>query len=462
MPRFLKDLSPSTIHDINAMVALYRPGPMEMIPEYIKRKHNPKLVTYLDPRMKDILDMSYGVITYQDDVMMIAIELAGYSWLEADKLRKAMGKKIPELMEEQKKKLFKGLAEHGMDDTKIERLWSLIEPFAAYGFNKAHAASYGRVAYQTAYMKANYPIEYLAAIMTADSGDVDKIAEIVAEAKRMGIEILPPDIHESFGTFTIVDPNADSSEEESARASETGDEAIRFGLYTIKNFGEGIADIIIEERKNNGKFKSITDLLERVQDRNLNKKSLEALIKAGALDAFESRSKLLTNLEGLLAYGKELAKKPKNQDSLFGGFSDDSAVSITLQDAPPLDLKEKLAWEKELLGLYISGHPLDPYKEKLMNREQTIDRLLKQGRKGVTVVAAGILDDVRVIRTKKNDEMAFFTLSDFTGSLDGVVFPNAFDEYKSFLEPDQCVALKGRISDRNGELSFVVDAIKML
>jgi DNA polymerase-3 subunit alpha len=204
MTRFLIDLKPSRIHDINAMVALYRPGPLEMIPVYIERKHDNSKVEYLDPRMKDILDMSYGVITYQDDVMMIAIKLAGYSWLEADKLRKAMGKKIPKEMAEQKDKLMAGFKKNGLSDSKAKKLWLLIEPFAAYGFNKAHAASYGRVAYQTSYMKANFPAIYMSAVLTADSGDVEKIAEIVAECKRMNIPILPPDINESYSQFTVV------------------------------------------------------------------------------------------------------------------------------------------------------------------------------------------------------------------------------------------------------------------
>ena len=206
---------------------------MESIPQYIERKHNPTLVTYLDPRLEEILDRSYGVITYQDDVMMTSIKLAGYSWLEADKLRKAMGKKIPEVMEAEKGKLLDGLVEHGMTKQKADQLWALIEPFAAYGFNKAHAASYGRVAYQTAYMKANYPVEYMSAVLTADSGDTEKVAEIIHECERMGIEVLPPDINESFADFSVV----------------PGKQTIRFGLTTIKNFGEGIAEAIIAERK---------------------------------------------------------------------------------------------------------------------------------------------------------------------------------------------------------------------
>ncbi|VAW32827.1 DNA polymerase III alpha subunit, partial [hydrothermal vent metagenome] len=237
MTRYLKELRPTTIHDINAMVALYRPGPMETIPTYIQRKKNPRLIHYLDERMKEYLDFSYGLLVYQDDVLLTAIKLAGYSWLEADMLRKAMGKKIPAEMERQKAKLLKGFEEYGhLPKEKGQALWKLIEPFAAYGFNKAHAASYGRVAYQTAYMKANHAVEYMAALLTADAGNTDEIAILVAECKRLDIPVLPPDVNESGSVFTVVNALKDNGE----GASENK-KAIRFGLSSIKNFGEGIS-----------------------------------------------------------------------------------------------------------------------------------------------------------------------------------------------------------------------------
>ncbi|HEY0964300.1 MAG TPA: DNA polymerase III subunit alpha, partial [Candidatus Paceibacterota bacterium] len=348
MTAFLKQLKPSTIHDINAMVALYRPGPMEMIPTYIERKHNPSLVTYLDPRLEKILNRSYGVITYQDDVMMISIELAGYSWLEADKLRKAMGKKIPEVMAAEKDKLMEGLVKNGLSQQKADQLWKLIEPFAAYGFNKAHAASYGRVAYQTAYMKANFPVEYMSAVLTADSGDTEKISEIIHEADRMNIEVLPPDINESFRDFSVV----------------PGKNTIRFGLETIKNFGSGITEVIVEERKQNGPYASLQDFLTRIHDRNLNKKSLEALICAGAFDSFGERGQLYANLDTLLAYNREhVAGKETGQDSLFADLG--SVSDLILFPSSPAPISQKLQWEKELLGVYVSGHPLDDLKSEV-------------------------------------------------------------------------------------------------
>ena len=458
MTKFLIDLKPTSIHDINAMVALYRPGPLEMIPTYIERKHDPSKVEYLDPRMKDILDRSYGVITYQDDVMMIAINLAGYSWLEADKLRKAMGKKIPKEMAEQKDKLLKGFEKGGVGKRDANKLWELIEPFAAYGFNKSHAASYGKVAYQTAYMKANFPAIYMSAVLSAESGDVEKIAEIVAECKRMKIPILPPDINESFSQFTVI-------------RGENGEaDRIRFGLVTIKNFGQGIATAIIDERKKNGPFISLSNFLDRVKDKNLNKKSLEALIKAGTLDSFRdssgasiNRGTLLGNIETLLAYNKEQEKQSDDQSSLFGLMADKSSLPVLkLAEVPPIDLREKLAWEKELLGLYISGHPLDRYREIMEKRDMDIKKAKETLADGAEVTLAVIIEEVKPIQTKKGDNMAFVKVADFSGSLETVVFPRVLQEFRTAFTVDRCIAIKGKISERNGEKSMIVERVKVL
>lgn len=444
LTKFLKELKPTTVYDINAMVALYRPGPIEVIPTYIERKHNPTLIEYLDPRMEEILERSFGVITYQDDVMMIAIKLAGYSWLEADKLRKAMGKKIPELMAEQKKKFRDGCIENGLSREKTKELWKLIEPFAAYGFNKAHAASYGRVAYQTAYMKANFPVPYMTALLTADQGDTEKVAEIVEECKRMDIDVLPPDINESFEDFATVGK----------------ERRIRFGLTTIKNFGEGIAHIIIDERKSGGPFKSLENLLNRVTDRNLNKKSLEALIKCGALDQLGERGSMVANVEEILEYKKTLAKESRDQGNLFGGM--DEAPGLRLHEAPLASMEQKLAWEKELLGLYISGNPLDKFKSQFAGRDSSISTIKDKPKDGKSVVVAGLIDDVRMIKTKKGDDMAFVRVRDFTGSIELVAFPKTFTQYRLLMVTDVCVAFKGKVSLRNGEVSVLIDKAKRL
>mgnify|MGYP000449784482 CR=1 FL=1 len=476
MTKFLIELKPTTIHDINAMVALYRPGPLEMIPTYIERKHDPSKIAYLDPRMKDIIERSYGVITYQDDVMMIAIKLAGYSWLEADKLRKAMGKKIPKEMEEQKDKLLKGFVHNGMGKKVANELWKLIEPFAAYGFNKAHAASYGRVAYQTAYMKANFPAIYMSSVLTADSGDVEKIAEIIAECKRMQIPILPPDINESFSQFTVIkgveenvsvgqtppNPNVDISSPPQDLSSSV--DRIRFGLVTIKNFGQGIASAIIDERKRGGKFTSLVDFLDRVKDRNLNKKSLEALIKSGAMDSLgHTRGLLLGNIEILLGYNKEREKQPDNQDSLFGLMADTSSLpTLKLEPFEDAPVKEKLAWEKELLGLYVSGHPLDRYREIIQKRDMDIKKAKETLKDGAEVTIACIVEEVKPLTTKKGDAMAFVKVTDFSGTLETVVFPRVLAEFRTAFTPDKCLALKGKISERNGEKSMIVDRVQTL
>ncbi|MDR3519838.1 MAG: DNA polymerase III subunit alpha [Candidatus Pacebacteria bacterium] len=455
MTRYLKELKPTSIHDINAMVALYRPGPMESIPEYIKRKHNPRLVKYLDPRMKKFLTESYGLIVYQDDLLFCAIELAGYNWEEADKFRKAVGKKIPAEMAAQRDKFTKGIIKNGQTPEFAEKLWKLFEPFQAYGFNKAHAASYGRVAYQTAYMKANYPVEYMAAILTAESGDVEKISEIIEECKNMKIPVLPPNINESFGGFTCL-----PEEKDTIITDKNKSKKIRFGFYTIKNLGTDISDAIIAERKENGKFKSISDFLDRIKHKNLNKKSLDALIKSGCMDDWNDRGVLLANQEAMVAYNHENGKQNENQVSLFGGASTISAPEFKLQTAPEATQAEKLLWEKELLGLYISGHPLDRLREKLEKRPFNIKKVKEEMGNGLPVTLAGIIESCRQVVTKNNDRMAFLKIADLTDSIEAVVFPSIFKETVDIFVPEKCIAFSGKVSNRNGEKSIIIEAVK--
>jgi DNA polymerase-3 subunit alpha len=452
MTAYLKQLRPSTIFDINAMVALYRPGPMESIPMYIERKNNPSLVTYIDPRLEPILNLSYGVITYQDDVLLTAINLAGYSWLEADKLRKAMGKKVPEVMEAEKAKLHAGFVKNGLSEEKAQQLWKLIEPFAAYGFNKAHAASYGRVAYQTSYMKANFPAAYMSAVLTADSGDTERIAETVAECKRMNIPVLPPNVNQSYEGFTVI--------KDEAEPENTKKEQIRFGLTTIKNFGESVGHSIIEERKARGKFTSLSNFLDRIKDKNLNKKSLESLIKSGALDDLGERGLMLANMEDLLAYNKEKTKDSNGQDSLFAGLS--GVHDLRLKPAEPASKQDMLIWEKELLGLFISGHPLDRFREKIEAHGMTIKRVKTEVRPNTDVVIAGIVEEARELLTKKGDRMMFVKVADYTGSIETVVFPRAYEKYKKMLVVDTCIAMKGKVNERNGNIGILADKIKTL
>jgi DNA polymerase-3 subunit alpha len=453
MTKSLKDLKPSNIYDINVMVALYRPGPMDNIQEYIARKHGLKKISYIHPKMKNFLDTTFGVLVYQDDLLMTAIEVAGYTWGEVDKFRKAIGKKIPEEMAKQHIKFTEGCVKNGgMTEAKAEALWKLFEPFQGYGFNKAHAASYGLVAYQTAYMKANFPAIYMSAVLTADAGDVEKIAEFIGDCKRMNIPVLPPNVNESFQDFTVVKVAGQP-------------DTIRFGLTTIKNFGEGIANTIIEERKKGGKFKSLANFLDRIKDKNLNKKSLEALIKTGALDEFGERGIMLANVENMLTYSKEASKQSADQDSLFGAYVPGLNADVNnfkLQEAPAATSTEKLNWERELLGLYLSGHPLDKFRKVIDEKNYKISSIKVDPKEGKECVIAGMIEDVRAIITKKGDNMAFVKLSDFNDTLECVVFPRTMTEFKNLIVKDKALAVKGKISMRNGEVSLIVEKVREL
>lgn len=439
MTRYLMELKPTTIHDIMAMVALFRPGPMESIPEYIARKRDPKKISYPDPRLEKVLEKSYGILVYQDDVLLTAITIAGYDWLGADKLRKAMGKKIPEEMAKQKEKFIQGAQDHGgLSQKQAQDLFKLIEPFAAYGFNKAHAASYGLVAYQTAYLKANYPVEYMAALMTAESHDSEKIAEAIRECGKIGIKVLPPNVNESRSRFTVID-----------------EKTIRFGLLAVKNVGEGIIKKIIDEREENGPFKDISDLVTRVDDRNMNKKVLENLAKAGALDDLSERNQVLLNMELILSYAKTQAHiKQSGQSSLFGGGDDSSG--LYLEQYEPASEKEKLDWEKELLGVYLSSHPFEKIAksfEKLVSKITQIDDCPDNH----TVCVAGMLTSAKTITTKRGDLMAFAQIEDDSASRELIIFPRTFAEMPTIWVEDQIVLVRAKVSTRDGQAKLICD-----
>ncbi|MBI3459118.1 DNA polymerase III subunit alpha [Candidatus Azambacteria bacterium] len=415
LTRYLKELKPSIINDINAIVALYRPGPLESISKYIERKHNPSLIKYLDPRLKEILIDSYGVITYQDDVLLIAIKLAGYSWLEADKLRKAMGKKIPKEMKDQEEKLKRGLVNNGLSQEKTEELWKLIEPFAAYGFGKAHAASYGLLAYQTAYMKACYPVEYMTAILTAESGDNATISEYIQECKRMKITILP---------------------------------------------GQNIVDAIIDSRSKEGRFTSLEDFIQKVKHKDLNKKSLESLIKCGALDIFGERNVLLANSEKILEFSREYQKNgDENQINLFENLPQEP-IKLKLDPAEPIPKNQKLFWEKELLGLYISDHPLNSALEKYHKTLIKISDLVSHNQK--LVVIGGLIAVIKKVITKKGQPMLFVQIEDLTGRVEAIVFPKTLAKNEAIWQTDKIVLIKGRVSSERGEYRILVEEVKVI
>ena len=452
MKRYLKQLKPTEFEDIIAMVALYRPGPMEYIPDYIAGKNKKKKATYLHPKLKPILEKTYGVAVYQEQLMQIARDLAGFSLSEADILRKAVGKKIRKLLNEQKNKLIKGMVDNGIEKSTAQKIWKLVEPFADYGFVRAHAACYAMIAYQTAYFKANYPDEFMASLLTADYGNTDRIAIEVEECAELDINVLPPDINESFSTFTAV----------FNRSTKSPEKKIRFGLLAIKNFGFNIAKTIIKERKENGTYKNLEDFLTRVRTKDLNKKSLESLIKSGALDKFGERNQLLYNIDSLLALAKASEKEANNgQINLFGTMPANNTPTIKLKQTQTATQKEKLGWEKEFLGLYISDHPLKEFSEKLKERSTPIAELSMQMR-NQEVVVAGIITNIQKIITRKGQPMLFVKIEDTTGHLELLVFPTLLEKNPGLWEEENIIITRGKLSDKDGVIKLLCDSAKAL
>lgn len=451
MKRYLRELKPTEFEDIIAMVALYRPGPMEWIPEYIRGKHGKHKPEYLHPKLEPILGKTYGVAIYQEQLMQIARDLAGFTLGEADVLRKAVGKKIAKLLNEQKHKFISGCVAHGIKESIAKQIFDFIEPFAGYGFNRSHAACYALIAYQTAYLKANFPAQFMAALLTSDYGDTERIAIEVTECRNQGIDVLPPDINESFSTFTVV--------KESVAVQKP---RIRFGLAAIKNVGEHIVRIIIDERKANGAYNNLEDFLSRVQDKDLNKKSLESLIKSGALDIFGSRAQLLGNLENLLNYVRLYQQeRASGQKNLFGQLPVTHAPHLKLETYPEIALREKLHWEKELLGLYVSAHPLQDY-QLLFNCLGTPIIELKNFLKGSPLVKVfAIITTVKKIYTRKNEPMLFVRIEDGTGETEAIVFPKVLAETLDLWQEDKIIVLEGKVNDKDGQIKILVERAKL-
>ena len=468
MTRYVMELKPNNIFDIQAMVALYRPGPMSVIPEYIARKHNPKKITYFDVRMKDYTEASLGLLVYQDDVLLTVVNLAGYSWEEADKFRKAMGKKNPSEMAKQKGKFIEGCIANGMRREKAEGLFALIAPFAAYGFNKAHAASYAMVAYQTAYMKANFPVEFMSAVMSAESANADKIAAAIEECKRLGIVVLPPDINKSgigFSLEYLSDLKKEDIERSlSGLAQSSTKQGIRFGLSAIKNVGDLAIESIIRGREK-GDYISLSDICSKVDTRLVNRKSLESLIKAGALDNLGSRASQLLILDQCLQQTHKLNKdKLSGQVSLFKGidesFSGNSPIS--LPEVSELPLEQLLIFEKDLLGFYLHEPPYLRSLQKIAGISKVKIADLSDEHIGANLTLGGVITNVKKVFTKKtNAEMAFITISDGVSRIDAVIFPTIFEQSKDFLLRDQVIVGVGRIDKREEELSFVIEKINL-
>jgi DNA polymerase-3 subunit alpha len=451
MKRYLKQLKPTVFEDIIAMVALYRPGPMEWIPDFIDGKHGRKQARYLHPKLKPILENTYGVAVYQEQVMQIAREVAGFTPGEADVLRKAMGKKIAELIQEEKIKFINGCVANNINKELAEKIFAFIEPFAGYGFNRSHAACYALIGYQTAYLKAHYPTQFMAALLNSDKDDIDRIAIEIEEARGMGIEVLSPDINESFRDFSVILSTEATNEKKN--------EKIRFGLEAIKGVGKNIAEQIIAERKSNGPYKDVIDLVERVQDKDLNKKSLEALAMSGALDNLIERNKLLQNIEPILNYAKQQQKNlSSGQFSLFG-FGKEQIIEtpkITLNEVEPATKRQMLTWEKELMGLYISDHPLRGYQEYFSAKATQINQL-SSSQINTVITVGGIITKLTKIITRSGKLMYFAMLEDGLGKIEALVFPKTLDKNPEIWIEESILLLKGKLSDKDGQYKLLCE-----
>jgi len=447
MKRYLKELKPTVFDDIIAMVALYRPGPMQFIDGFINRKHGREEITYVHPLMKNALENTYGILVYQEQVMQISKELSGFTGGQADTLRKAIGKKKIDVMKKMKVDFIAGAVKNGAREDQMEKFWKQLEDFAAYCFNKSHAACYGLIAYWTAYLKAYYPAAFMAALMTSDQDDTERLAIEISESRRMGLKVLSPDVNLSFEEFGVV--------------PETND--IRFGLVAVKGLGAGAVEEIVRAREDGGKFKSIEDFAKRVSTRQVNRKGWEALIKAGAFDQFGDRSDLLFNLDNILAFAAKLQKDAASgQTDLFGGEAAEAMAPVMKMDPAPTKFtdREQLQWERDLLGLYLSAHPLDKYD--VYFREQTVPTVnIKKEMDGKQVIIGGVITTNRVINTKNGSKMAFVGLEDKSGELEIIVFPSLYEEVGEQLAQDAVVRVKGKISakDRDGKIT---DDVKII
>ena len=454
MKRYLKELKPTVFEDIIAMVALYRPGPMQFIDDFISRKHGIKKIEYPHPSMENALKNTYGVLVYQEQVMQISKEVCGFTGGEADTLRKAIGKKKIDLMAKMKDKMIDGAEKvSGIDRDLMERFWKQLEDFAAYCFNKSHAACYALIAYWTAYLKAHYPSAYMAALMTSDYDDTDRLAIEISECQKMGIDVLPPDVNESFHEFAVV-PDGDNRKA-----------PIRFGMNAIKNVGSGAVEEIIRARKLDGTFKDLEDYASKVNPRTVNRKAVESLVKAGAFDRFEDRSKLMQNIDLILAYSNRLQKEANSgQVDLFGNLIDAGEMDrprLALEKAQTIYTpREQLLWERELLGLYLSQHPLAMFQTFL--EEQTMPmKGLKPEHDGRSVVVGGAINDVREITTKNGSKMAFIKLEDKTAELELILFPGAYQQTAGLWVKDNVILARGKISskDREGNIGEEVKVL---
>ena len=446
MRRYIKELKPTVLEDLIALGALYRPGPIELIPSFINRKHGKEKISYIHPKLEPILKSTYGVGVYQEQMMRIARDLAGFSLAQSDTLRKAIGKKIKSLLDEQQKKLVDGMIANGIDERTAEKIWELFPPFARYGFNRSHAACYGLISYQTAYLKTHYPTEFMTALLNHSNGDIERITFLAAEAERMGIKVLPPDVNRSLGQFFPED------------------QGIRYGLATIKNLGANITEIIVNERMMGGPYQSFSDFMMRVSHRDLNKKSLEALAKTGALDSLGvERQKILFNMDAVLRAASGAKKVQQGmQDTLFGGAV---APTFKLQEPmQPASKTERLAWERELLGVYFTEHPLVEYLRGAASkgkRYTPISTVLElEDTKMVRI--AGVITKVQRVMTKKGEPMVFAKIDDLSNTIEILVFNSVLEKNQGIIQENNVVDVVGRVSRKNGDAKLLCNEISKI
>ncbi|HSB02179.1 MAG TPA: DNA polymerase III subunit alpha, partial [Anaerolineales bacterium] len=449
MTRYLVQMKPKTLDHIIAMVALYRPGPMAFIPDYIARMHGEAEVEYRHPALKPIFESTYGIPIYQEQLMRAAVELAGYTPSESDELRKAISKKKKEEIEKHRNKFVAGAVKNGMDKEIAEAIYSDWEEFARYGFNRSHAADYGVIAVQTAYLKAHYPAEYMAALLSANAGKTEQVALYVADARSMGVPVLAPDINASDWDFAIED------------VEEAQDKPnIRFGLSAVKNVGQAAVALIIEERNKNGTFKNLNDFARRVDLRGVGKRALEYLIKVGALDAFGNRAALLASLDRIVSISSNHFRAAEaGQMSLFGeltGVTED----IQLPDVSNVDKREMLNWERELIGLYVSDHPLTPYQQTFAQIVSYFSGQLNEAQHEEKVRVAGLITAVRPYTTKTNKPMGFVTLEDIQGNIELVLFPRTWQKTHEQLAVGKIIIVEGKVDTGSTPPKILVDEIR--
>ena len=471
MRRYLKQLKPTKFEDIAAMISLFRPGPMEWIPSYIKRKHGKEEIKYIHKDLKPILEPTYGIGIYQEQILEIARVFAGFSLGEADLLRRAIGKKIKKELDAQREKFIKGSIDQGYDEKLAIKIFDdVITPFAGYGFNKAHATGYARISYETAYLKARYPAEFMAALLSCDAQRTDRVMIEIQECRTMGIEVLPPDINESLRHFTVV-PATINNQQSTINKVDSGERSvlkvdsrksnIRFGLTAIKGIGDSSVQQVIEVRDQGGKFETIEDFAKRMPAKILNKKLLESLAKSGALDSLGLRHELVEHFELIVNFAKECGDVSSAQSNLFADMGGDiTDAKIEFPETLEPTLQVKLQWEKETMGLYVSSHPLAGLKKYIGKKAQLISSLTND-EVGKKITIAGIVEGIKKITTKKGETMAIVFLEDPTGKIEITLFPKTYAEVAEWLEePDVVLVTGGTLDYRGGQLQMRAHACK--